>query len=138
MMQSIAKGLLCCLQQRILAAPCVLREYGSSRKAEQVIVLESLGYLLVQFPKVAAVAFVKHEDDVLVINFVGLVLGNETAKFLNRGDDNAVVFEGALCGLILQLVLKNFRGLIAVCRPLLEAVIFLHRLVVKVLAVNHE
>ena len=66
-----------------------------------------------------------------IVDVVLAVLGNEAAEFLDGSDDDTAVR-------VLKLALENGGIGIAVGSPFLEAVVFLHCLIVKVLAVHHE
>lgn len=85
----------------------------------------------VHIAELTAVAFVKDNDDVLFKNGVYLIFFNELIQFLNGRDDDPRVR-------IFQLSFQNCRGSVAVCRPFLKAVVFLHRLVVEIFSVNHK
>lgn len=59
------------------------------------------------------------------------VLLDKGGELLNGGDNDS-------CIVILQLALQNRRGGVAVGSALFKAVIFLHRLIVQILAVHNE
>ena len=81
--------------------------------------------------ELAAMAFVKNDDNLLVINLVLFILLDKGRKLLDCCDDNVRLG-------IRKLSLQDRRGGVAVCGSFLKAVIFLHGLVIQILTVNNE
>jgi hypothetical protein len=99
------------------------------REAEDMVVLERLDDLPAHVAELGAMALVEDEDAVLPVAFVRPVPADEDVELLYRGDDDA--------GLgVLELLLQDLRGGVAVGRPLLESVVLPHGLVVQVLAIH--
>ena len=96
-----------------------------------MVTLEFLDDCCVHVTELAAVAFVEDEHDVLAIDFVCAVLADEYGELLYGGDDDA-------CLRVFKLAFQHGGAGVAVGCAFLEAVVFLHRLVIQVLAVNHE
>ena len=96
-----------------------------------MVPLEILHNSRVHISELAAVAFVKNNDNVLVIDHVPFVLRHKGGELLNGGDDNS-------CVRVLQLLFQNGGRGVGVGRPLFKAVILLHGLVVQVFPVHHE
>lgn len=88
--------------------------------------------------KLAAMALVKNQDNVLLENLMSLIAGNKQRQLLNRCDDDFISMRVALGVPVFQLALQHLRGGVAVGRPFFKAVIFFHGLVVQILAVYHE
>ena len=81
--------------------------------------------------KLGSVAFVKNHHHLFLVEVALRVLLDVGREFLNGGNDD---FALGVVDLFLQLLGRG----VAVGCALLEAVIFLHRLVVQILAVNHK
>ena len=96
-----------------------------------MILAEILGNGKVHIAKLAAVAFVKDDDYMLVKNCVPGVLFDEGGQLLNGGDDD-------FCAVILQLALEDSSRGVAVGRAFFEAVVLLHGLVIQILAVYYK
>ena len=82
-------------------------------------------------PELTPVALIKNDNNSLIKNAVSGVLLDKGGELLNSGDNDS-------CIVILQLALQNRRGGVAVGSSLFKAVIFLHRLIVQILAVHNE
>ena len=82
-------------------------------------------------PELGTMAFIKDNDNRLVIHGMGFILLDEGRKLLNGRDDDMRLG-------ILELALEDRRGRVAVGRAFFEAVILLHGLVVQILAVHDE
>ena len=74
--ESIAKGLFCG-SDGMTAAWCIYCKDGRSCKAEDIILLKGLHDSAVHFSKLAAVAFIKNENYLLVVYFMFLFPLNE-------------------------------------------------------------
>ena len=86
----------------------------------------------VHIAELAAVALVEDDDHVLLIGpSVGRVFLDEGGQFLDGGDDDMGV-------VVLQLLFQDGGGGVAVGGSLFKAVIFLHRLIVQILAVHDK
>ena len=96
-----------------------------------MVTLEGVGDAVVHLIELRTVALIENQHHVSIVDVVLAVLGNEAAELLDCGDDDTAIR-------VLKLALENGGVGIAVCRPFLEAVVFLHCLIVKVLAVHHE
>ena len=76
-------------------------------------------------------ALVENDDDVLFIRLVPGIAADEHVQFLDGGNDDARVG-------IFELLLQYLCGCVAVGGPLLELFIFLHGVVIQILAVDHK
>ena len=85
----------------------------------------------VHITELAAVALVKDDHNVLLVNFVSRILLDESRQLLDGGNDD-------MCFRVFQLAFQNRGAGVGVCRSLLEAVILFHSLVVQILAVYHK
>ena len=130
-MELRTKSLFCGSQFWISASSGIDSKNRSASKTENVVVLKMLDDVSVHLSKLTAVALVKHKNNVLVINRMGLVFRNEHIQFLNGCYDNS----GSA---VLKLSLQDCGTLIAVGSTFLKTVIFLNGLVVQILAVNHK
>ena len=107
------------------------RKDGGAGEAEQMILFEVGDHGLVHIPKLAAVTFVKDHHHMALVDRMSGIFLDEGGQLLDGGDDDAGV--GGL-----QLAFEHGGGGVAVGGALLEAVVFLHGLVVQVLAVHHK
>ena len=144
-MELRTKSLLCGSEIRIAACSGIDSENRCTSKSEDMIVLEILVHLdclfaLFDLPshnsgvhisKLAAVALVKHKNNMLVADGVARIFGNEHIQLLNGRYDNS----GSA---VLKLSLQNCCTLVSVGSTFLKAIIFLDGLVVQVLTVNHK
>ena len=96
-----------------------------------MILAKILCYGKVHIAELAAVAFVKDDDHMLVKNSVPGILFDEGGQLLNGGDDD-------FCTIVLQLALEDSGRGVAVGRAFLEAVVLLHGLIIQILAVYHK
>ena len=85
----------------------------------------------VHITELAAVALVKDDHNVLLVNFVSRILLDEGRQLLDGGNDD-------MSFRVFQLAFQNRGAGIGVCCALLKAVILLHGLVVQVFAVYHK
>ena len=81
--------------------------------------------------ELAAVALVKDDHNVLLVNFMPRIFLDEGRQLLDGGNDD-------MCFRVFQLAFQNRGAGVGVCCALLEAVILFHSLVVQVLAVYHK
>ena len=99
LVQLVAKGLLCGIDNSLGFGACVGGEDGRAGKTEHIVVLESAALLVSFFinptgnrrmhiPKLAAVAFVKDDDHLFGIDRMLLVLFDKGRELLNRRDDD--------------------------------------------------
>ena len=116
---------------RISGASCVDCKNRRSCKAEQVVLFEVVNNGLVHITELAAVALVKDDHNVLLVDLMPRILLDEGRQLLDRGNDD-MRFR------VFQLAFQNRGAGVGVCRSLLEAVILFHSLVVQVLAVYHK
>ena len=130
-MELIAKSLRCRAECGILAHACIDRKDRRSGKAKEVVLLEILRNGLMHITELASVALIKNNDDPFIKNTVSGVLLDKGGEFLNGGDNDS-------CIVILQLALQDCRRGVAVGSSLFKAVIFLHRLIVQILAVHDK
>lgn len=107
------------------------REDGGTGKPEQMVFLEMLDDGRVHIAKLAAVAFVKDQHHTALVDQVSGIFLDEGGQLLDGGDDDAGVR-------VLELTLEHGGGGVAVGGAFLEAVVFLHGLVVQVFAVHHK
>ena len=133
-----AKRLRCSFQRGLAARAGIGRKNRRTRKAKQVIILKILDNVLVHIAKLAAMALVKNQDNVLLENLMSLIAGNKQRQLLNRCDDDFISMRVAFGIPVFQLALQHLRGGVAVGRAFFKAVIFFHGLVVQILAVYHE
>ena len=144
-MELRTKSLLCGSEIRISTCSGIDCENRCASKSKDMIVLEILFHLdclfaLFDLPsdnsgvhvsKLAAVALVKHKNNMLVTDRVARIFVNEHIQFLNGRYDNS----GSA---VLKLSLQNCCTLVSVGSTFLKAIIFLDGLVVQVLTVNHK
>ena len=133
-----AKRLRCGFQRGFAARAGIGRKNRRTRKAKEVVVLKILGDVLVHIAKLAAMALVKNQDNMLLENLMSLIAGNKRRQLLNRCNDDFINMWVALGVPVFQLALQHLRGGVAVGRSFFKAVIFFHGLVVQILAVYHE
>ena len=84
----ISKGLSCSKELRIL---CSARIYGENRcscKSEQMVFLKVLYNSRVHISELAAVTFIKNNDDVLHIHFMPRILFYKSSQFLYCSNNN--------------------------------------------------
>ena len=115
----------------ISGASCVDCKNRRSSKAEQVVLFEIVNNSLVHITELAAVALVKDDHNVLLVDLMPWILLDEGRQLLDGGNDD-MRFR------VFQLAFQNRGAGVGVCRSLLEAVILFHSLVVQVLAVYHK
>ena len=130
-MQPLAEGLFGGLQIKLTARAGVVGEYRCACKTEQMVFLEFLYDSCVHLAKLAAVAFIENQHHMLAINRMCTVLGYEHRQLLYGGDNDVRI-------VILQLFFQYCHAGIAVGSTFLKSVVFLHGLVVQVLAVYHK
>ena len=129
--QLVAKGLLGREKLRGVRLLCVDREDRRSGKAEQVVLAEILHNRRVHIAELGTMAFVKDDDNVLLIDRVTGIFLDKGCQLLNgRNDDMAV--------LVLKLFFEDRRAGVGVCRALFKTVVFLHGLIVEVFAVHNK
>ena len=129
--QLVAKGLLGREKLRGVRLLCVDREDRRSGKAEQVVPAEVLHNRRVHIAELGTMAFVKDDDNVLLIDRVTGIFLDKGCQLLNgRNDDMAV--------LVLKLLFQDRRAGVGVCRTLFKTVVFLHGLIVEVFAVHDK
>ena len=133
-----AKRLRCGFQRGFAARAGIGRKNRRTRKAKEVVVLKILGDVLVHIAKLAAMALVKNQDNVLLENLMSLIAGYKQRQLLNRCNDDFISMRIAFGIPVFQLALQHLRGGVAVGRAFFKAVIFFHGLVVQILAVYHE
>ena len=127
----IAKSLRCRAECGILAHACIDRKDRRSGKAKEVVLLEILRNGLMHIPELTPVALIKNNNNSLIKNAVSGVLLDKGGELLNGGDNDS-------CIVILQLALQHRCRGVAVGSTLFKAVIFLHRLIVQILAVHNK
>ncbi len=113
------------------AAAGVGRENRRAGEAEQVVFFKPLDDELMHVPELAAVAFVEDDDDVCGVGRVLRVFFAEGGKLLNSRDNDFSLG-------VAHLTLEHGGGRVGVGRALFEPVVFLHGLVVQVLAVDDK
>ena len=107
------------------------REDRRSGKAEQMVLAEVLHNRRMHIAELGTMAFVKDDDDVLLIDRVTGIFLDKGCQLLNgRNDDMAI--------LVLKLLFQDCRAGVGVCRTLFKAVVFLHGLIVEVFAVHDK
>ena len=96
-----------------------------------MILLEILDDCLVHITELAAVALVKDDHNVLLVDFMPRIFLDEGRQLLDCGNDD-------MSFRVFQLAFQNRGAGVGVCRSLLEAVILFHSLVVQILTVYHK
>ena len=96
-----------------------------------MIFLEALDNGCMHVPELAAVALVKDDDHMLLVDIMAGILLDEGGELLDGRDDDMGVR-------ILQLALQNHGTGVAVGSAFLKTVVFLHGLVVQILTVYHK
>ena len=129
--QLIAERLRCGEIAWISGASCVDCKNRRSCKAEQVVLFEIVNNGLVHITELAAVALVKDDHNVFLVNFVSRILLDEGRQLLDGGNDD-MGFR------VFQLAFQDRGAGVGVCCAILEAVILFHSLVVQILAVYHK
>ena len=151
-MQFLSKCLGSGFQIGVAAAGGILGKDGRAGKAKNMVVSEIPVHLDVpaalfddtpydtgvHIAKLAAVALIEYQNNVLIPDGMVRVLSDEHIQLLDGGDNDAVRVEIAFFVPILQLALQHRSAAVAVGRALLEPVVFLDGLVVQVLAVHHK
>ena len=96
-----------------------------------MVLFEIVNNSLVHITELAAVALVKDDHNVLLVDLMPWILLDEGRQLLDGGNDD-MRFR------VFQLAFQNRGAGVGVCRALFKTVIFLHSLVVQVLAVYHK
>ena len=130
-MQLVPKGLSRRKELRVLGAAGIRRKNRRPCKAEEMILLEVLHNSRVHIAKLTAVAFVKDNHHLLGIHRMAAVFFYERGQLLNGGNNNHSLG-------IFQLFFQNGCRGVAVGGPFFKAVVFLHGLVIEILAVYHK
>lgn len=129
--QLVAKSLLGREKLRGVRLLRVDRENRRSGKAEQMVLAEILHNRRVHIAELGTMAFVKDDDNVLLIDRVTGIFLDKGCQLLNgRNDDMAV--------LVLKLLFQNRRAGVGVCRTLFKTVVFFHGLIVEVFAIHDK
>ena len=115
----------------ISGASCVDCKNRRSGKAEQVVLFEIVDNGFMHITELAAVALVKDDHNVLLVDFMPWIFLDEGRQFLDGGNDD-------MSFRVFQLAFQNRGTGVGVCRALFKTVILLHSLVVQVLAVYHK
>ena len=129
--QLVAKGLLGREKLRGVRLLRVDREDRRSGKAEQMVLAEILHNRRVHIAELRAMAFVKDDDNVLLIDRMTWIFLDKGCQLLNGRNDNMAV-------LVLKLFFEDCRAGVGVCRTLFKTVVFLHGLIVEVFAVHDK
>ena len=129
--QLVAKGLLRGHKLRIAATAGIDGKNRRTGEAKEVILFEALDDIRMHFAKLGAMAFVKNNHSLLLVNRMLGVFLDEGGQLLNGGDDDMSI-------VILQLLLELGGAGIAIGSALFKAVIFLHGLVIQILAVYYK
>ena len=116
---------------RCLRAECILREDRGAGEAKLVVVFKFLRQVLLRLAELAAVRFVEDKDHLLVIDLQRTLALHQVVQLLDRGHDDLSI-------LLIQIALQPGRAVRAVHTVGAELLVFLHRLVVQVLAVDYE
>lgn len=126
-----AKQLRRCPHTGFSARTCICCVNRCSGKTEQVVLFEVVNDSTVHITELAAVALVKDDHNMLLVDLMPRILLDEGRQLLDGGNDD-------MCFRVFQLAFQNRGAGVGVCRSFLEAVILLHRLIVQVLAVYHK
>ena len=116
---------------RGLGAQGVLREDGRAGEAKLTELLELLLQVFLGLTKLAAVALIKDEDHLLTVDRQVRFALHEVVELLDGGHDDLVV-------LLFQVAPQPSRAIRSIYAVRREALVFLHGLVVQILAVHHE
>ena len=81
--------------------------------------------------KLASVALIENDDHMLLIDRMPCVLLDKSRQLLDGRDDDPAV-------IAFELSFEDRRRGVAVCGTLFKAVVFLHRLIVEVFAVDDK
>ena len=115
----------------ISGASCVDCKNRRSSKAEQVVLFEIVDNGFMHITELTAVALVKDDHNVLLVDFMPRIFLDKGRQLLDCGNDD-------MCFRVFQLAFQNRGAGVGVCRSLLEAVILFHSLIVQILAVYHK
>ena len=96
-----------------------------------MVLFEIVNNGLVHITELAAVALVKDDHNVLLVDLMPRIFLDKGRQLLDGGNDD-MRFR------VFQLAFQYRGAGVRVCCSLLEAVIFLHGLIVQVLAVYHK
>ena len=130
-MQPVAKCLRRGGRFYVFESVGVFWENRCTCKSENVIFFKFVDNSLVHITKLTAVAFVKNYYNMLTVNLMLGIFLNKGCQLLNSGN----YYIGVI---VFKLFFQNRGGRIAVCRTLFKAVVFLHCLIIQILAVNHK
>lgn len=130
-MKFLTKRLLGGASMGITAGRGVEWEYRGASEPEEVVVLEVLHDSGMHIAKLGSMALIKDQHQVFPVDWVSWLLGDESVKLLDCGDDD-------FCFVILQLAFEDSCRGIAVGSSLLESIVFPHRLVVQILSIDDE
>ena len=114
-----------------LCAQGVFREDGRACEAKLIELLELFLQVLLRLAKLAAVALVKNEHRLLAVNGQIALGAHQVVELLDGGDDDLVV-------VFFQIALEACRAVRSVHAVGRKALVFLHGLVVQILAVHHK
>ena len=127
-MQLVTKGLLRGHKLGIAATASVDGKDGRTGEAKEIVFFEALDDVRMHFTKLGAMAFIKNNHNLLLIDRVLGIFLDKGSQLLNGGDDDMSI-------VILQLLFELGGAGIAIGSALFKAVVFLHGLVVQILAV---
>ena len=130
-MQLVTKGLRRCKIARICYCTCVLCKNRCASETKQVVLLKVFDNCLMHIAELAAMAFIKNNNNVFLVDFMPRIFLDKSNQLLNRCNDN-------MRCIIFKLALQNSCAGVRVCRPFLETIILLHCLVVQILAIYHK
>ena len=76
-MKPVAKGLFRCKQPCLCIRICIFGEYRCTGKSENMILFEMLDYCRVHISELAAVTFIKNDNDMFLIYFMSFVFADK-------------------------------------------------------------
>ena len=130
-MQLVAEGLRSCKIVRICYCTRILCKNRCASETKQVILLKVFDNRLMHITELAAMAFIKNNDNMFFVNFMPRIFLDEGRQLLDRGNDD-------MCFRVFQLAFQNRGAGVGVCRALLETIVLFHCLVVQILAVYYK
>ena len=130
-MELVPEGLFCCKELRVPDCAGISRKNRGAGESKQMVLLEALYDSRVHIAKLAAVAFIEDDHDMLLIYIMDRILLDEGGELLNRSDDDMGIR-------IFQLSLQDHSAGVTIGSSFLETVIFLHGLVVQILTVYNK
>ena len=112
-------------------AQCVFGKNRRAGKTELIKFFKLFLQIFLRFAKLGAVAFVKNKHHLLLINRQALFTFHQVIELLDGGNNNFIV-------VFFQIALQPRRAVRTVDTIRRKPLIFLHRLIIEVFAVDHK